>query len=64
MPSGIVFWAVVAVCASFYFDLTATGLRVAGQADAALATGGIQLLLVIPSLVMVLREALRLLRRP
>ncbi len=63
MPSGIVFWAVVAFLGSFYFDWTARGLALAGQADAALATSGIVLMVVIPSLAMVLREALSMLRR-
>ncbi len=63
MPSRIMFWAAVVVCASFYFHWTARGLEIAGQPEAALANSGALLLLVIPSFAMFLREVLRLLRR-
>jgi len=57
------FWASVVFCAAFYFNWTARGLQLAVQPDAALATSGIVLMLVIPSLVMMLRAALRMLGR-
>ena len=60
---SIMFWATVAICAAFYFNWTATGLQLAGQPDAALATSGIAVMLVIPSLVMMLRAVLRMLGR-
>ena len=60
---SIMFWATVGICAAFYFDWTVQGLQLAGQPDAALATSGIALMLVIPSLVMMLRAALRMLGR-
>jgi hypothetical protein len=60
---SIMFWATVAICAAFYFNGTARGLQLAGQPDAALATSGIALMLVIPSVVMMLRAVLRMLGR-
>ena len=60
---SVMFWATVVFCAAFYFNWTATGLQLAAQPDAALATSGIILMLVIPSLVMMLRGVLRMLGR-
>ncbi len=63
MRDGIVFWAAVAFCASFYFDWTARGLQLAGQFEAARANHATLLAIVIPSAVLFFRDVLRMLRR-
>jgi hypothetical protein len=63
MLDGAMFWATVLIVAAFYFGGTITGLELAGQFDAALANRFARLSIVLPSLVMFLRDALKVLRR-
>ena len=63
MPEGTIFWATVLIFASFYFGGTISGLELASQFDASLANRFARLAVVLPSLVMFLRDALKLLRR-
>jgi hypothetical protein len=63
MLAGTMFWGTVIVFATFYFSFTVTGLELAGQLEAARANRLARLLILLPSLVMFLRDALRLLRR-
>jgi hypothetical protein len=63
MLAGTMFWGTVIVFATFYFSFTVTGLVLAGQLEAARANRLARLLILLPSLIMFLRDALRLLRR-
>ena len=63
MLAGAVFWGTVIVFATFYFGATVAGLELAGQFEAARANRLARLLILVPALVMFLRDALRLLRR-
>jgi len=63
MLAGAVFWGTVIVLATFYFGATVAGLELAGQFEAARANRLARLLILVPALVMFLRDALRLLRR-
>jgi hypothetical protein len=63
MLAGTMFWGTVLIFATFYFSATVAGLELVGQGDAALANRFGRLLVVVPSFVMFLREAWRLLRR-
>ena len=63
MLAGTMFWGTVIVFATFYFSFTVTGLELAGQLEAARANRLARLLILLPSLIMFRRDALRLLRR-
>lgn len=62
MLAGIMFWGTVIVFATFYVRFTVSGLELAGQFEAERANPLALLLILVPSLVMFLRDALRLLR--
>ena len=63
MSERTMFWATVLICAASYFSGTISGLELAGQYEAAAANRVARLAIVLPSLVMFLRDALRPLRR-
>jgi hypothetical protein len=63
MLAGATFWGTVLIFASFYFGATITGLELAGQGSAAFANRFGRLFVVLPSFIMFVREAWRLLRR-
>ncbi|HZO28555.1 MAG TPA: hypothetical protein VFH48_21485 [Chloroflexota bacterium] len=63
MLAGVAFWGTIIIFATFYFGATVSGLELAAQFEAARANRLARLLILLPSLVMFLRDALRLLRR-
>ena len=63
MLDNAVFWATILIFAAFFFGGTIGGLELAGQHEAIVANRFARLAVVLPSLVMFLRDALRLLKR-
>ena len=55
VPGTVLFWSAVLFCSSFYFNWTTTGLKLAGQHDAALANSLASIAIICPSLIMLIR---------
>ena len=63
MPDRIVFWSIVLLCSSFYFNWTIEGLTLLGESDAAVVNLAAFTAIGIPSLIMVIWATSGIFRR-